>query len=137
MFIELHAQSAFSFLEGVELPETLVAEAAKREMGAIALLDRDGVYGAPRLHRAAVDAGIKALVGAEVTLVGGARGPLAAAVAAGDREAARASLDRLVGIFGPSNCFVEVQRHLDRRQERDLQRLVALARERQVPLLAT
>src|SRR5919106_33282 len=69
MFIELHAQSAFSFLEGAELPETLVAEGAKRDMGAIALLDRDGVYGAPRLHRAAVDAGIKALVGAEITVV--------------------------------------------------------------------
>ena len=76
MFIELHAQSAFSFLEGAEVPETLVAEAAKRDMGAIALVDRDGVYGAPRLHRAAVDAGLKALVGAEVTLVGGARLPL-------------------------------------------------------------
>src|SRR5207248_3448209 len=76
MFVELHAQSAFSFVEGAEVPETLVAEAAKRDMGAIALVDRDGVYGAPRLHRAAVDAGLKALVGAEVTLVGGARLPL-------------------------------------------------------------
>src|SRR4029450_6802764 len=57
-------------------PETLVAEAARREMGAIALLDRDGVYRAPRLHRAAADAGMKALVGAEITLVGGARLPL-------------------------------------------------------------
>src|SRR5881397_3870710 len=76
MFIELHAQSAFSFLEAAEIPETLAAEAVKRDMGAIALVDRDGVYGAPRLHRAAVDAGIKALVGAEITLVGGARLPL-------------------------------------------------------------
>src|SRR5215210_4536798 len=76
MFVELHAQSAFSFLEGAELPETLVAEAAQRGMGAIALLDRDGVYGAPRLHRAAVNAGLKALVGAEITMAGGARLPL-------------------------------------------------------------
>src|SRR5918996_1865853 len=189
MFIELHAQSAFSFLEGAEVPETLVAEAAKRDMPALALLDRDGVYGAPRLHRAAVDAGIKALVGAEVTLAGGARlpllvedregyqnlcrlitkmklrapkgeaaacwedleahasglvcltggarGPLGAAIAAGDRESAHATLDRLAGIYGASSCFVEIQRHLDRRQERDLQRLVALARARGGPLLAT
>src|ERR1044071_4180569 len=76
MFVELHAQSAFSFLEGAEVPETLVAEAVKRDMGAIALVDRDGVYGAPRLYRAAVDAVIKALVGAEITLTGGARLPL-------------------------------------------------------------
>ena len=76
MFIELHAQSAFSFLEAAEVPETLVAEAAKRDMGAIALLDRDGVYGAPRLHHAAVGAGLKALVGAEITLADGARLPV-------------------------------------------------------------
>jgi error-prone DNA polymerase len=189
MFVELHAQSAFSFLEGAEVPETLVAEAARRDMGAIALVDRDGLYGAPRLHRAAVDAGIKALVGAEVTLAGGARlpllvedregyqnlcrlitkmklrapkgeaaagwddleahasglvcltggahGPLAAAVAAGDRDAAHACLERLAGIFGRSGCFVEIQRQLDRAQERDLGRLVALARAADVPLVAS
>ena len=58
MFVELHAQSAFSFLEGAEQPETLVAEAARLEMGALALVDRDGVYGAPRFYHAAVSAGI-------------------------------------------------------------------------------
>ena len=53
MFIELHAQSAFTFLEGAEQPETLVAEAARLGMPALALVDRDGVYGAARFHRAA------------------------------------------------------------------------------------
>ncbi len=76
MFIELHAQSAFSFLEGAEQPETLAAEAARRGMGALALVDRDGVYGAPRFHRAAVAAGIKPIIGAEVTLEDGSRLPL-------------------------------------------------------------
>src|SRR2546429_2702869 len=45
MFVELHAQSAFSFLEGADLPETLVTEAARLGMGALALVDRDGLYG--------------------------------------------------------------------------------------------
>src|SRR5207253_9097599 len=75
-FVELHAQSAFSFLEGAEQPETLIAEAARLEMGALALVDRDGVYGAPRFYHAAASAGITPLVGREITLAGGARLPL-------------------------------------------------------------
>jgi error-prone DNA polymerase len=189
MFVELHAQSAFSFLEGTEQPETLVAEAARLGMPTLALVDRDGLYGAPRFYHAAVRAGLKPLVGSELTLsdgsrlpllvedregyqnlcrlitrmklgapkgeaalalddlepyapglvclTGGGRGPLARRLAAGDWEAARASLDRLVGIFGRSNCFVEVQRHFDREEERTLEGLVGLARAARVPLVAT
>jgi error-prone DNA polymerase len=189
MFVELHAQSAFTFLEGAEQPETLVAEAARLGMPALALVDRDGVYGAARLHRAAEDTGLRAIVGSELTLAdgarlpvlvedrdgyrnlcrlvtrlklgapkgagcitlddlapyagglvcltGGRRGPLAAAVGRGDREAARGILDRLAGIFGRDNCFVEVQRHLDRTQERDLGRLVRLAGDARLPVVAT
>src|SRR2546425_334871 len=51
--------------------------------------------------------------------------------------APRACLDRLVGIFGRSNCFVEVQRHFDREEERTLEGLVGLARAARVPLVAT
>ena len=57
MYIELHAASAFSFLDGASLPETLVERAAVLDYPALALLDRDGVYGAPRFHKAAVAAG--------------------------------------------------------------------------------
>jgi error-prone DNA polymerase len=53
MYIELHASSAFSFLEGASLPEALVERAAALDYPAIALLDRNGLYGAPRLHQAA------------------------------------------------------------------------------------
>ncbi len=67
MFIELHAQSAFSFLEGAEHPEAFAAEAARLEMPAVALVDRDGVHGAPRLTRAAANAGVKPIVGSEIT----------------------------------------------------------------------
>ncbi len=188
MFVELHAQSAFTFLEGAEQPEALAIEAARLGMPALALVDRDGVHGAARFYRAAESAGLRALVGSELTLAdgarlpvlvedrdgyrnlcrlitrlklgaakgagrvtldemapyasglvcltGGLRGPLAAPVARGERDTARRILDRLAGIFGRDNCFVEIQRHLDREQERDLQRLVTLAREARLPLVA-
>ena len=67
MFIELHSRSAFSFLGGASLPEDLIAECARLNMSAMALLDRDGVYGAPRFYMAAKKAKIKAHIGAEVT----------------------------------------------------------------------
>jgi len=189
VFIELHAQSAFSFLEGAEHPEAFAAEAARLEMPAVTLVDRDGVYGAPRLTRAAANAGVKPIVGSEITLAdgsrlpllvedregyqnlcrlitrmklgapkgaaaialddlepyaaglvcltGGARGPLALRLAAGDVDGARRALARLVAMFGRSSCFVEIQRHFLRDQEAILQGLVALARAVPVPLVAS
>src|SRR5687767_12815918 len=68
MYVELHTSSAFSFLRGASLPETLIERAAALSYPAIALLDRDGVYGAPRFHQAAKAAGIRALIGAELTI---------------------------------------------------------------------
>jgi error-prone DNA polymerase len=189
MFVELHAQSGLSFLEGAEQPEALVAEAARLDMGVLALMDRDGLYGAPRFYQAATRAGIRPLIGSELTLrdgarlpvlvedregyqnlsrlitlmklrapkgegaldldeiaayatglvclTGGARGPLTRRLAAGQHRAARAHLEQLAGIFGASNCFVEVQRHLDRWEERVLQGLVALARDARLSMVAT
>jgi error-prone DNA polymerase len=67
-YIELHASSAFSFLRGASNPEDLVRTAARLELPALALCDRDGLYGAPRLHAAAKEHGLRALVGAELTL---------------------------------------------------------------------
>ena len=67
-YAELHACSAFSFLDGASAPEDLVQRAAELGMPAVALADRSGVYGAPRFHKAAREAGIRALVGAEVVL---------------------------------------------------------------------
>jgi error-prone DNA polymerase len=67
MYVELHARSAFSFLEGASLPEELIAVCSQLKMPAMALLDTDGVYGAPRFHLAAGKAKIKAHIGAEVT----------------------------------------------------------------------
>src|SRR5256885_4947046 len=67
-YIELHAASAFSFLQGASLPEALVERAAALGYPALALLDRDGVYGAPRFHKAARAAGLKPIIGAELTI---------------------------------------------------------------------
>jgi error-prone DNA polymerase len=67
-YVELHAASAFSFLQGASLPEALVERAAALGYPALALLDRDGVYGAPRFHKAALAAGIRPLIGAELTI---------------------------------------------------------------------
>jgi error-prone DNA polymerase len=66
MYIELHSRSAFSFLEGSSLPESLIARCAEMQMPAMALLDRDGLYGAPRFHMAAKKAKLKAHIGAEL-----------------------------------------------------------------------
>ncbi|MDQ2979496.1 MAG: error-prone DNA polymerase [Acidobacteriota bacterium] len=67
-YAELRAASAFSFLDGASLPEDLVEEAARRGLPAVALVDTNGVYGAPRFYKAANAAGIRPLVGAEVVL---------------------------------------------------------------------
>ena len=67
-YIELHAASAFSFLEGASLPEDLIQRAAELNMPAMALLDRNGVYGAARFHTLARKHGVRAHVGAEISV---------------------------------------------------------------------
>jgi error-prone DNA polymerase len=185
-YIELHAGSAFSFLEGGGLPEEFIGAAAGYNMPAMALLDRDGVYGAPRFHLAAKKAGIQAHIGAEVTsttgirypllaetregyqnlcrlmtrmklraekgkgaiteaelaayahglicLTGGEYGPLTSAI---PDKTGRQTLERLIGIFGHQNVYVELQRHYDREEEAINQQAVALAETLRLPLLAT
>ncbi|HTO87270.1 MAG TPA: error-prone DNA polymerase [Thermoanaerobaculia bacterium] len=90
-YAELRAASAFSFLEGSSLPEDLVEEAARLAIPAVALVDRNGVYGAPRFYKAAKEAGLKALVGAEVTVGCGGR------FATGSRESSSRGPSRRAG----------------------------------------
>ena len=159
---------------------------------AVALIDRDGVSGAPRFHKAALAAGIRPLIGAELTIEVKAEGtrqkaesfslPLLVASQEGwrnlcrlisrmklrapkgegaltvdeldsrvtgliampgrallraDRFGVGGLLDRMVGIFGRDNIFVELQRHLQRDQEDDNDALVCLADAFRVPLVAT
>jgi error-prone DNA polymerase len=192
LYIELHARSAFSFLEGSSLPEELMSACARLHMPAMALLDTDGVYGAPRFHMAAKKLGIKAHIGAEVTaclphdksrlpllvssragyqnlcqlitkmklrskkgegavqkeeleehaqglvcLTGGTNGLLAAALPHGGTEKASKQVEQLVGIFGPGNVYIELQRHFHREEETRNRAAVAIARSLNLPLLAT
>src|SRR5664279_5405738 len=67
MYIELHTRSAFSFLEGASVPEELAEVCHAYQMPAMALLDRDGVYGAARFHLAMKKLGLQAHIGAEIT----------------------------------------------------------------------
>jgi error-prone DNA polymerase len=67
-YAELRAASAFSFLDGASLPEDLIFNAAQHDMPAMALIDTNGVYGAPRFYGAAKKAGVRAIVGAEVVI---------------------------------------------------------------------
>ncbi len=183
-YIELHTASAFSFLRGASLPETLVERAAALGYPALALLDRDGVYGLPRFYQAAKSAGLRAIVGAELTIAGpgawylpvlvesqdgwrnlcrlitrmklrapkgegalalddfdGLTGGLVAMpgrpLVQADRYGVGGLLDRLLGLFGRNNVYVELQRHLRRDQEDDNDTLVCLADAFRVPLVAT
>jgi error-prone DNA polymerase len=210
MYFELHTSSAFSFLEAASLPETLIDQAARYGYPAVALLDRDGVYGAPRFHKAALAAGIRPIIGAELTMGAGEAGRAGksgrpgegyahaahqahsayppfrvsvlvesvegyrnlcrlvtrmkmrapkgeGALALEDFEGRTAGLvvlagrdllgtarygvgglvDPLIGLFGRSNVYLELQRHLARDEEADNRALVDLAAAYHVPVVAT
>jgi error-prone DNA polymerase len=213
-YVELHACSAFSFLRGASAPEHLAEAAAHLEMPAMALCDRDGVYGAPRFFARAREVGIRPIVGAELTmedqtilpvlvesrrgyqnlchlltrahlrnekgkaaviweelpefaeglvaLTGDEEGPLGKAPSSKlqaqssfvkstteDKEKLQipspkkseenpiGALQKLLDIFGRKNLFVEVQRHHLRGEQSRAQKLIALAEQFQLPLLAT
>lgn len=209
-YIELHAASAFSFLEGASQPEDLAARAADLGMPAMALTDRNGVYGLARFHTSARRSGIRAHVGAEVAvssfgprlapppwlprrssgdsaeparlpllvesrigyrnlcrlittfklrektksegaatcedleqyaqglicLTGGDEGPLAAALTMGGQEAGRKIVERLAGIFGRNNVYVELQRHQEPEEEWRNQAALSIARSLKLPVTA-
>jgi error-prone DNA polymerase len=240
MYVELHAASAFSFLEAASLPEPLVDRAIELGYPALALLDRDGLYGAPRFHLAAKAAGsasagstnFKAIIGAELTIKANGNAPMPGRTASGGAASSRAAagraastragsgrklaressphrsprpphfwrlpvlvasqegyrnlcrlitrmklnapkgegsltlddldgfttglvalagrpalvadrhgvgglVDRLVGIFGRANVYVELQRHFQRDETADNDTLITLASAFRVPILAT
>jgi error-prone DNA polymerase len=74
-YVPLRVRSNFSFLEGASHPEELVEAAHRLGLDALALTDRDGLYGVVRAHQKATELGVRLLVGAELTL----RAPLAGA----------------------------------------------------------
>lgn len=189
MFIELHARSAFSFLAGSSSPEEVVEVCADRNLPAVAMLDRDNISSAVRFHKAAREKGIKAHIGAEVTLddgsalpliaetregyrnlcrliseiklrsakgeaaasrndlveyskgliclTGDEQGPVARSLISQGIDATRIKINELVGIYGHSNVFIELQRHHDRIEEDRNQALCSLSASLKVPLIAS
>jgi error-prone DNA polymerase len=89
MPVELHAASAFSFLRGSSLPEELVERAAGLGYDALALVDRDGLAGAPRFFKAARAAGLRPIIGAALSLDGGGALPLLVETQRGYRNLCR------------------------------------------------
>ena len=85
-YIELHACSAFSFLRGASLPEQLAERAAELELPAVALLDRNGVYGAQRFSVACREHGVRPIVGANLTMEDGSLLPVLVENRAGPRH---------------------------------------------------
>ena len=67
-YVELHAHSCFSLLDGAATPEVLLDRASELGMGALALTDHDGLYAAVRFAAAARERDIHPVIGAEVTL---------------------------------------------------------------------
>lgn len=172
MYAELHARSAFSFLEGASQPEELVRECARLEIPAMALVDTDNVAGAPRFYMAAKRAGIRAHVGAEITAAAGGRYVLLVESRAGYQNLCRLitsmklrsakgkaaatedefrqysrglvcladgsqAVPTLLSMYGAGNVYAELQRHLNRKQEEQNQRVKALAAQHRLPLIAT
>jgi error-prone DNA polymerase len=88
-YVELHARSAFSFLEGASLPEELAGVCSEMNSAAMAVLDVDNVAGAPRFYMAAKKLGVKAHLGAEITAEDGSRWPLLVENRAGYRNLCR------------------------------------------------
>src|SRR5258705_1380725 len=70
-YVELHSRSTFSFLRGASVPEHMAEIAADFGMPAMALCDRDGVYGAPRFFAAAKESGLRPFIGSELTMEDG------------------------------------------------------------------
>src|SRR5205809_1279538 len=75
-YVELHACSAFSFLRGGSFPEQLAEVAAELEMPAIALCDRNGVYGTQRFSVAAREHNVRPIIGAELSMEDGVNLPV-------------------------------------------------------------
>jgi error-prone DNA polymerase len=70
-YVELHCHSYYSLLDGASSPEELVERASELSYPALALTDRNGLYGAVRFWRAARERGIRPLIGAEAMLADG------------------------------------------------------------------
>ncbi len=88
-YAELHAHSAYSFLDGASLPVELAAVAVEQGYTAMALTDHDGLHGAMEFAQAAKPLGLRAITGAEVTLDDGSHLTLLCETSEGYRNLCR------------------------------------------------
>src|SRR5688572_16155 len=88
-YVELHSRSAFSFLRGASSPEQFAEVAASSGMPAMALCDRDGVYGAPRFFAAAKENSLRAIIGSELSMEDGSVLPVLVETRAGYQNLCR------------------------------------------------
>ncbi len=95
-FTHLHVRSGFSYGCGVATPEELVGAAAGMGYEALALTDRNGLYGVPRFLRAAEEAGLSPIVGAEISMEGGGVCPPGHVVLIAESMAGYRSLCKLI-----------------------------------------
>ena len=96
VYVPLWCKSNGSFLEGASHPEELVEQAAALGLPAIAITDRDGVYGIVRAHVKAKECGITLIVGAQVTIEGTADRPASTIVLLATNRRGYANLCRLI-----------------------------------------
>jgi len=66
-FVHLHVHSSYSLLQGALTPGELVQAAGRMGMPAVALTDTNGLYGAMFFYEAAREAGVKPIIGAEIS----------------------------------------------------------------------
>lgn len=114
-YVELHARSAFSFLRGASVPEALIAAAMRAEISAVALLDRDGVYGAPRLFGSAKenDNAVRPRVGAEITMEDGSVVPLLVASRTGYQNLCQLITEAKLTPRDPGLALADLPLHTD------------------------
>jgi len=108
-FAELAARSHYSFLEGSSSPRHMVQTAARLEIAALGLCDRNGLYGAVELIQSAKAEGIHPIIGTELELAGGSRLRLLARSRTGYRQLCRAvSAAQLAGVKGQPRLVIDV-----------------------------
>ena len=155
-FVHLHVRSGFSYGSGTAKPEDLAEVAASMSYGALALTDRDGLYGVPRFLAACEETGLSPVIGAEVSMEGGGHVVLLAESMAGyhslcrlitsyrmrsgpsaaERRSPRCSLDELVEHAEGLVCLTGAvpfgflpRRVLEVGHRRDARRALSLLRE--------
>src|SRR3990172_11041158 len=162
-YVELHAHSHFSFLDGASSPQELIRRAADLSMPALALTDHDGLYGGGHLTLLVQDASgfsnlcrlisraqldhskgeaslareqLEAHHQGLIALSGGRNGEVSQAILRQDWPAALETSRRYAALLGRERFFIEVQRHLVGAKRLE-QRLIELAEHLGLGIVAT